>query len=215
MLKVNIKHSGGSESFAIGYFLKAIGMVRTDNCYWTEIYQGQNPDLEYVYAVLNVDNKKRTPIKEWQEKILKFMGLSITEPTASELKERYALAIMSENVILHIEKDSLSKVFDQWHELKKNIPDVTIAVLSSTQGKSRKESDKVTLYTVDYNRIGHCTVGRRFFTSLDKAREFSENPLRDKPIKRTYTYNHAKQIMQEQDQLDSWAQMGYYLPDYE
>ena len=217
MLKVTIKHSGGNESWRIGYFLKALGMVRTDNCYWTEIYQGQNPDSKYVYAVLNVCDKREstTPMKEWQGKILEFMGLSINEPTAKELKERYALAIVSDNVILHIEKDGLSKAFDLWHELKKHVPDVTIAVLSSNTAKNSKKSDKVTLYTVDYNCIGNCTVGRRFFTSLDKAKEFSEKPLRDKPIKRTYTYNHAKQIMQEQDQLDAWAQTGYYLPEYE
>ena len=218
MLKVTINHAGGNASFRIGYFLNAIGMVRTANCYWTEIYEGKNPDSEEVKAVLNVCKKRETetPIVEWQGKILEYMGMSlITNPTPKDLKEAYAVALITDNkAILHIEKDSLSKAFDLWHYLKKNISDVAIAVLRSN-GKNSKSSDRVTLYTVDYNGVGFLTVGRRFFTNQQDAEEFAKMPLRDKPIKRTYTYTHAKQIIEEQDQLDDWAQRGYYLPDYE
>lgn len=218
MLKVTINHAGGNDSFRIGYFLKAIGMVRTANCYWTEIYEGKNPDAEDVEAVLNVCEKreKATPMVEWQGKILEYMGLSlITNPTPTDFKERYALAIITDNkAILHIEKDGLSKAFDLWHYLKGNIPDVTIAVLRSN-GKNVKLSDKVTLYTVDYNGVGFLSVGRRFFTNMQDAKEFAKLPLRDNPIKRTYTYTHAKQIIEEQDEVDVLAQRWYYLPDYE
>lgn len=217
MLKVIINHESVNEGFNIGYFLEAVGMNRTDDCYWTAIYQGKNPDDKYVYAIVNVCDKDHRPTKatEWQTKILDFMGFSlIDEPTAKDFKERYAVAIVAENVILHIEKGGLNKAFDLWHKLKKHIPDVKISVIRS-KSKKYAESDKVTLYTVDYNGIGFNTVGRRFFTTIEDAREFSEKPLRDKPIKRTYTYAHAKKIIAEQDQLDDWAQRGYYLPDYE
>jgi hypothetical protein len=218
MLKVTIKHAGGNNSFRIGYFLQALGMQRTENCYWTEIYQGKNPDAEDVTAVLNVCEKREreTPMTEWQGKILEAMGMElIANPTPTDFKERYAVAIITDNkAILHIEKDSLSKAFDLWHYLKANIPDVTIAVLRSN-GKNVKLSDKVTLYTVDYNGVGFLTVGRRFFTNMQEAKEFSKMPLRDNPIKRTYTYTHAKQIIDEQDQLEAFAQRWFYLPDYE
>lgn len=216
MLKVTINYSELNESFRIGYFLKALGMERTENCFWTEIYMGKNPDEKYVYAVINYEPKKpATPISEWQGKILEFMGISvINNPTAKDFKERYAVSLVSENVITHIEKDSLSKAFDLWHYLKKNISDVAIAVLRSN-GKNSKSSDRVTLYTVDYNGVGFLTVGRRFFTNKQDAEEFAKMPFRDNPIIRTYTYTHAKQIIEEQDQLDDWAQRGYYLPEYE
>lgn len=217
MLKVIINHESVNEGFNIGYFLEAVGMVRTENCFWTAIYQGKNPDDKYVYAIVNVcDNDHRpTSPTEWQSKILDFMGLDLIDaPTSKELKERYAVAIVSENVILHIHKDGLSKAFDLWHKVKKHIPDAKLAVISS-KSKKYEASDKVTLYTVDYNGIGFNTVGRRFFTTIEDAKEFSEKPLRDKPIKRTYTYANAKKIIEEQDQLDDWAQRGYYLPDYE
>lgn len=223
MLKVTINYSELNESFTIGYFLKALGMERTENCLWTEIYRGQNPDSKYVYAVINYEPKKpATPIWEWQGKLLEFMGISIiNNPTAKDLKERYAVALVSENAITHIEKNGLSKAFDIWHKVKKYDSHSSIAVLKSN-GKNIKESDKVTLYTVDYNiytvdcsGFGFGTVGRRFFTDLHDAKEFSKMPLRESPVKRTYTYINAKKIIEEQDQLDDWAQRGYYLPDYE
>lgn len=218
MLKVTINYSELNEGFRIGYFLEALGMVQTDNCLWTEIYTGHNPDGKYVYAVLNYDDKKPpTPNSEWQQKVIEFMGINlINEPTPADFKDRYGLAIIEGNDIItsYDSTNSLSKVFDTWHRLIKHVPKAKIAVLriNSIQEKS---SDKVTLYTVDYNGIGFLTVGRRFFTNIADAREFSEKPLRDKPIKRIYTYANAKKIIEEQDQLDDWAQRGYYLPDYE
>lgn len=218
MVKVTIKHAGGNDSFRIGYFLNAIGMVRTGNCYWSQIYEGKNPDAEDVKAILNVCEKKEreTPLTEWQGKILDAMGLLLIDnPTPTDFKERYAVAIITDNkAILHIEKDGLSKAFNIWHYLKGNIPDATIAVLRSN-GKNVKSSDKVTLYTVDYNGVGFLSVGRRFFTNMQDAKEFAKLPLRDNPIKRTYTYTHAKQIIDEQDELDALAQRWFYLPDYE
>lgn len=216
MLKVTINYSELNESFRIGYFLKALGMERTENCFWTEIYMGKNPDEKYVYAVINYEPKKpATPISEWQGKIMEFMGISvINNPNAKDFKGRYAVALVSENVITHIEKDGLSKAFDLWHKVKKYDSHVSVAVLNKS-GQNIKESDKVTLYTVDYNGVGFSTVGRRFFTSLEDAKEFAKMPLRDNPIKRTYTYTHAKQIIEEQDELDVLAQRWCYLPDYE
>lgn len=222
MMKVTINYSDINESFRIGYFLKALGMERTENCFWTEIYMGQNPNAKYVYAVINYEPKKpATNIAEWQGKIMELMGISvINNPTAKDFKERYAVALLSENVIIHIEKE-LSKAFDLWHKVKKHDSHVSIAVLNKNE-KNIKESDKVTLYTVDYNvytvdctGFGFGTVGRRFFTDLNDAKEFSKMPLRENPVKRTYTYTNAKKIIEEQDQLDDWAQRGYYLPDYE
>lgn len=216
MLKVTIKHAGRNNT--IGYFLKALGMVRTENCYWTEIYKGKNPDSEDVVAVLNVCEKRETetPMVEWQGKLLEYMGMSlITNPTTKDLKEAYAVALITDNkAIMHIEKDGLSKAFDLWHYLKENISDITIAVLR-INGKNIKSSDKVTLYTVDYNGVDFLTVGRRFFTNMQDAKEFAKLPLRDNPIKRTYTYTHAKQIIEEQDEIDELAKRWCYLPDYE
>lgn len=218
MLKVTINYSELNDGFRIGYFLKALGMVRTENCFWTEIYTGQNPDAKYIYAVLKYEDKKpSTPNSEWQQKVLEFMEINlINAPTPADFNDRYGLAIIEGNDIItaYDSTESLSKVFDTWHRLIKHVPKAKIAVLSrkSIKGKS---SGKVTLYTVDYNGVGFNSVGRRFFTNMQDAKEFAKKPLRDKPIKRTYTYANAKQIIEEQDLLDAWAQMGVFVPDYE
>lgn len=219
MLKVTIKtHAGGNDSFRIGYFLKALGMVRTENCYWTEIYQGKSTDAEDVEAIINVCEEREiaTPMVEWQGNILELMGFTlIANPTDKDFKEAYAVALITENkAIIHIENGGISKAFDLWHSMKNKIPDINIAVLRSN-GKKYESSHKVTLYTVDYNGVGFLSVGRRFFTNMQDAKEFAKMPLRDNPIKRTYTYTHAKQIIDEQDELDVLAQRWCYLPDYE
>lgn len=58
-----------------------------------------------------------------------------------------------------------------------------------------KKTKRITLWTVDYAVWGAHRTSRAYFRRYEDAKEFAKEDYRDNPVKRTYTEEHAREIM--------------------
>lgn len=215
MEKLYINYNKIQDAWDIGNFLNKLGLAKTEECFWSQIYIKDGVQIVTCYE----EKQMPTPEELWKQEVLDTLGLYANEcPTDDDIKYNSNFAIMCDGKILALLPKS-AKITDAVETLfsyrktdkGKNAQLSTISYKS--ENHSFKKSDRVTLYSITYRAFNNSVIEQRFFTKFSDACRFSADTCGTTPKKHTYKYSNALKILFEQEEIDSYAWKGY-IPYY-